>query len=292
LLAQKAALLWANDLDTLGPCWLVATLKRLPLVYDSHEYFTEVPELQGRPLTRAVWLALERLIAPRLRYFITVTDAIAAEYRRRYGAPILTVRNVPLRREALPCAQRGAVLIYQGALNKGRGVEFLLQTMPLRPGVELWLAGAGDRVPELKRLHAELDLGARVRFLGRIPLEELPAITAQARIGLSLEEELGLSYRYGMPNKLFDYIQQHLPVIVSPLAEMAALVRRYDVGIVLEERTPQALATAVRTLLEDDTRYTHYAANAARAAEALCWEQEQEKVRALVRQALPSHEVC
>ena len=69
--------IWANDLDTLLPAFLVARAKRLPLVYDSHEYFTEAAGLTGRPLQRGVWLMVERAIFPRLKAVITVNKGIA-----------------------------------------------------------------------------------------------------------------------------------------------------------------------------------------------------------------------
>ncbi|MFN3874759.1 MAG: glycosyltransferase, partial [Flavobacteriales bacterium] len=103
LLFRKADLLVANDLDTLLACFLAQG--RRALVYDSHEYFTEVPELQGR-FARRVWLAIERWIFPKLKHVITVNDSIAREYKGRYGNQVAVVRNIPMHRELGPLPSR------------------------------------------------------------------------------------------------------------------------------------------------------------------------------------------
>ena len=62
LLFRRVDLLYANDLDTLLPNYLVSKIKRVPLIYDSHELFTEVPELQNAPFKKAVWTKIEKYI--------------------------------------------------------------------------------------------------------------------------------------------------------------------------------------------------------------------------------------
>ena len=64
LLFKKIDLLVSNDLDTLLANYLISKIKGIPLVYDSHEYFTEVPELEGR-FAKKVWLAIEKWIFPK-----------------------------------------------------------------------------------------------------------------------------------------------------------------------------------------------------------------------------------
>ncbi|HRZ76925.1 MAG TPA: glycosyltransferase, partial [Bacteroidales bacterium] len=85
ILWRRADLIVANDLDTLLPCFLVSRIRGIPLVYDSHEYFTGVPELEGRPVVRRVWKGLERRLFPRLRYLVTVNASIATLYEQEYG---------------------------------------------------------------------------------------------------------------------------------------------------------------------------------------------------------------
>jgi len=109
LLCSRVTLLFSNDLDTLLPNFLVARLRGKKLVYDTHEFYTEVPELVRRPRVRAVWLAIERWIFPRLRTVITVNGSIAEAYRARYGNTVDVVRNIPMARDLGPLPSREAL---------------------------------------------------------------------------------------------------------------------------------------------------------------------------------------
>ena len=152
--------IWANDLDTLLPAFLVARAKRLPLVYDSHEYFTEAAGLTGRPLQRGVWLMVERAIFPRLKAVITVNEGIADAYHERYpharGGRPFVVRNMPRKRseptpsstnwkERLGVPANAPLLIVQGAyLDKDRGVVQAVNALSEQPSWHLVVVGAGE----------------------------------------------------------------------------------------------------------------------------------------------------
>lgn len=286
LLRQPCTLIVANDLDTLLACRWASRLRGLPLLYDSHEIFTEVPELIHRPRTRAVWRWLERQLVPQLAAAYTVNESLARHFQGRYGVPFTAIRNLPFARP-LPAVQTPPkVLIYQGALNLGRGIELMIRSMPHLPEFELWIVGKGDVEQKLHELAASLP-AARVRFWGFTPLERLPEITRQAGLGLSLEEDLGANYHYASPNKVYDYLQAGLPVLVSELPEMAALVSEWGCGEVLPptERHPELVAARLRDIFESAT-YARYRQQARLAAKELVWECEKEKLLALYRQML------
>ncbi|MCW0481433.1 glycosyltransferase [Gaoshiqia sediminis] len=282
LLFSGARIVVANDLDTLPACFVAAKLRRKKLVFDSHEYFTEVPELVKRPKVQAFWKKIERLLVPGVKQAITVCDSIADLYQQEYGVPFRIVRNLPLRTPKVTVAPKKKidtneqkVILYQGALNRGRGLEHAIRAMQYTEQAQLWLAGDGDLTAKLQSLVQQLNLGKKVKFLGRIPLHELPGITAQADLGLSIEEDLGLNYRYALPNKLFDYIQQHVPVLVSNLPEMRKVVENYQVGLVLDSHKPHNMARQFEQALYDTDLRNIWLSNLPRAAEELCWECEQ-----------------
>ena len=95
LLLKKSDLIYANDLDTLAPCFLVSKLKKSRLIYDTHELFTEVPELTSRPRVKKIWLNIERFIFPKLDNIVTVNESIATIYEKKYNKPVRYVINVP-----------------------------------------------------------------------------------------------------------------------------------------------------------------------------------------------------
>lgn len=261
LLFSRCDLIVANDLDTLLPCWLVAKLRGRKLVYDSHEYFTEVPELfrpDGRPrFARRVWLAIERWIFPRLRHVITVNNSIAMAYKERYGNIIAVVRNIPMPRELGPLPTRAAlglpedrfILVLQGSgINVERGGEEAVLAMRELPDVLLLLIGGGDAWPVLERMVREHGLQDRVRMLPRMPYVEMMAYTRHAQLGLSLDKDSNLNYRYSLPNKLFDYLRAGVPALVTDLPEVGGLVRATGAGIVVPWPDPQRIAAEVRAL--------------------------------------------
>jgi glycosyltransferase involved in cell wall biosynthesis len=285
LLKSKIDVFVANDLDTLPANYLASRIKRKPLVYDSHEYFTEVPELIGRPIVRSIWTGLEKLLVPRVDAAYTVCDSIAEVYHDLYKVDFKVVRNLPvcLATENIThpmtsshrMSNRSKVILYQGALNLGRGVEAAIRAMQFLDGAELWLAGDGDITNQLKELVAELQLESKVKFLGRLPLHQLHEVTCQADLGISLEEDLGLNYRFALPNKLFDYIQAGVPVLVSNLPEMRHIVEHYQIGAIAETHQRKDLAELMKIALFDQEKRRIWKQNLPVAASELCWENEE-----------------
>jgi glycosyltransferase involved in cell wall biosynthesis len=290
LLFRKSLLLVANDLDTLPAVFLAARIRGVPMVYDSHEYFTELPELVGRPFVRRVWRWFEGSLLPQIRHGYTVCRSIAEAYRERYGVRLAVVRNLPAvsAREATGPVndniQRN-LIIYQGAVNMGRGLETMIRAMVHLEEYHLQIFGDGTITPDLKRLRDSLSLGDRVEFMGRIPFEELRSHTRQAALGISLEEDIGLNYRYALPNKLFDYIQAQIPVLVSDLPEMSGIVREYGIGQVLRNREPEQLARQVGEMMASEELRSEWIHNLRRAALELNWENEVDKLRDVYREA-------
>ncbi len=292
LLKSKVDVFVANDLDTLPANNLASRIKRKPLIYDSHEYFTEVPELIGRPVVRTIWTWLEKILVPKVDAAYTVCDSIAEVYRDLYNVDFKVVRNLPV------CSQveklehqektktQPKVILYQGALNLGRGVGAAIRSMQYLDGAELWLAGDGDLTSELKELVVEMSLESKVKFLGRLPLHQLHEVTCQADLGISLEEDLGLNYRFALPNKLFDYIQAGVPVLVSNLPEMRHIVEHYQIGAISETHQRKELAELMKSALFDQEKRLVWKQNLTKAAKELCWENEEQVLRIVYKQFL------
>jgi len=292
LFASRPHMILANDLDTLSSAFLVSRLRKVPLLYDSHEYFTELPELVDRKHIRAVWEKIERLILPNVKFAMTVCSSIAEEYKRKYGISFEVVRNMPVSavpvisdtwKERFPGKR---IVLYQGAVNKGRGLEMVIKSMPFLDDVQFIIAGSGDIDREIDKLIKETKTSDRVLMTGRLRPEELFQLTCQADLGLSVEEDLGLNYRFALPNKLFDYIRANVPVLCSDLPEMAAIVKGYDIGMVSGEREPAVFAIKVMQALEDPDQIYRWKENLKRAAAELNWENESLTLRKLY------HQVC
>ena len=284
LFFRKLDLLIANDLDTLLANYLVAKIRRKKLVYDSHEYFTEVPELAGRNFTKKVWTTIEKWILPKIKYSYTVCESIAKTYSEKYNITMHVIRNLPVYVEVLPeinvniRQQKEKIIIYQGSLNMARGLELAIETMNYIDNAKLVIIGDGDITHNLQKLADRPALHNRVQFIPRMPYEELISYTIQADLGISLEEKIGLNYYYALPNKLFDYIQARIPVLVSDFPEMAKIVKEYNVGFTVNTSDPRQLASVIKEMIGNENQNKVWKQNLEKAAKKLCWEQEEKKL--------------
>lgn len=257
LLFSKKDVLLSNDLDTLLANFLVSKIQRKKLIYDSHELFTEVPELIDKPFVKSIWLTLESWILPQLKNCYTVCQSIADFYNTKYNTSFKVIKNFPVKKEVQKgefpfYSEENKIIIYQGALNKGRGLELMIETMQHLNNTIFVIVGHGDILESLHRKVAQEKLTDKVKFLGRVSPEELHKTTPSAHLGISLEEDLGLNYRFALPNKIFDYIQAEVPVLVSNLPEMKHIVLSSKIGEIVESRTPKKLANQIEKLLEKD----------------------------------------
>jgi glycosyltransferase involved in cell wall biosynthesis len=283
LLFTKADLFLSNDLDTLPANYLASKLKRNPVVYDSHEYFTEVPELVHRKRVQRLWERMEARILPKLKYSYTVCASIADRYHEKYGIAMKTVRNIPeqnpLHEDYLPdCLAQitsEKIIIYQGAVNIGRGLEQAIQAMEYVKDAVLVIVGDGDIKHELEELAARLNLNDKVIFAGKVPFNRLSAYTKRADVGLCIEENIGLNYYYALPNKLFDYIRAEVPILASRLPEIEKIVNTYDIGCFIELHEPMHMAEQLNDMLYSENLRNHWKTGLKKASGELSWENEE-----------------
>jgi glycosyltransferase involved in cell wall biosynthesis len=289
LLFRKADVLLANDLDTLTANYFASKIKRVPVVYDSHEYFTEVPELIDRPRVKQFWEWLESRMLPNLKHCYTVCDSIAAAYHEKYGTSFKVVRNIPVSKSRLQLIEnenQPKIILYQGAVNIGRGLEQAIKAMHFIEGAQLVIAGDGDIKQQLEELVRTEKLENKVRFTGRLSIDELAELTPTADLGLSIEEDLGLNYRFALPNKLFDYIGAGVPVLVSDLPEMKAIVEKYNIGAISNSHDPKELANAINEALNNSVKRETWKTNLVQASNELTWENEAEVLKGIFAEFL------
>jgi glycosyltransferase involved in cell wall biosynthesis len=276
LLFKRADIVVSNDLDTLPGCAMAAKVKCKKLFYDSHELFTEVPELIGRTRIQKIWERVEKRFVKRVEKFYTVCKPIADIYNEKYHKEVAVIRNLPLKKAVATIDRfEKPTLIYQGALNLGRGIDLMIETMQYLPDFQLIIVGKGDKEHVLQLKAKEMKI-QNLDFKGFVAIEELKKLTAKAHIGLSWEENLGLNYYYALPNKVFDYIQAEIPVLVSNLPGLKSIVDEYHVGEVLKSRSPEKIAQQIEQLYEK--RHT-FEAGLKEASEILTWENEEKVIK-------------
>ena len=278
---SKVDILVANDLDTLLANYLVSVLRRKKLVYDAHELFTEVPELIGRNIVKNIWLKLENWLVPKVNYSYTVCKSISDIYTKKYGINMQVIRNVPLkmdkidRRFPYPGLPLSDFILYQGSVNIGRGIETLIDACEYLRDIKCVIVGDGDIMQAIQQRIIHKNLKDKVILLGKLPFEDLKRVTPFAALGVSIEEFQGFNYYYALPNKLFDYIQSEIPVLVSDFPELRNVVNNYKIGEMLISRNPRELANQLEIMVKK-SKDSFWKKNLAKTAEELCWEKEEQ----------------
>ncbi len=277
LLFSRADIFLSNDTDTLTANFLAAKILNRKLVFDAHELFPEIPELQHRPFVKRCWTKIEDIIFPHLTNCYTVCSSIANYYKLKYGTEMKVVRNVPYYSENIErkiSNGKEKIIIYQGALNIGRGIEWILNAMPLIDNARLLIIGDGDIAEELKQLTVELKITDRVDFKGRIEGNKMHKFTTTADIGLCLLENKGLSYYYSLPNRIFDYMNSGVQVLATDFPEIRNIVELNKTGVLINHYEPEYLAHVIDEMLKNPIDNSHFNL----LSKKYCWENEEQVI--------------
>lgn len=285
LLFSKTNYLLANDLDTLVPNYIVSRMRNKMIFYDTHEYYTGVPELKDAPVKRKVWKFFEDRIFPKLKRVYTVNDSVKSLYEKEYGNAISVIRNVPVSKPVHP-KQRPAhwtnkiILLMQGiGINRNRGGLELLEAMNYLPDrFYLVYIGDGNLWDTIAAKRKEWHLEDKVEMISKLPPEELKAYTPLAHLGFSLDGFADVNFLFNLPNKIFDYIHAGIPVVATAIPEVKAILDQYQCGVCISSQEPKQIAEQIDQLIRDKDRYEQLKRNAVLAAKELNWEHEKYKL--------------
>ncbi|OHW40590.1 glycosyltransferase family 4 protein [Pseudomonas sp. 06C 126] len=296
---HRAAVVHAHDVNTLPTAWLAAKLSGARVVYDAHEISTS---REGYNSFRGLVARVEGVLMPRVQGSITTTDARAKFFARAYGVPRpvvlqnrprLTVSPASQRiRQELQLQQPWPIVIYQGGLQQGRGLERLVRIAASVNDAYFVFIGGGRLTAPLTALSQELGLTERVHFIPTVSLADLPSYTASADIGVQPIENTCLNHFTTDSNKLFEYLIAGLPVVATDLPEIRRIVRAFDIGLLVRESDDQQLIDALNRLVSDPQLRRTFAGNAAIAATRLNWEQQEKLLVNLYGRVLKGRTSC
>jgi glycosyltransferase involved in cell wall biosynthesis len=276
LIFRRADGICAIDLDTILPVLLSSRLKRIPRIYDAHEYFTELKEVRTRPRIRSFWLRIERLAVPRFPMGYTVSPGLAAMFEKQYGVSYAVVRNLPVLKTQGSIEVRERHLIYTGAVNEGRGFEYLIPALANLP-YRLVVCGDGNYMLRLRELIRQYGVEDRVELRGMLLPEALAAEARSATVGLGLADREGINQYFALPNKFFDYMHAGLPQLAMNYPEYRSINEQLPVAVLLDRLDVDEVARAIRQLMENKDLLGTLRQNCEKARQLYCW-QEEEKV--------------
>ncbi len=273
LLFKNADCICAIDLDTILPCYYISKLKGIKRVYDAHEYFSQLDEVVSRPKIYRFWHRIEKKMLPRFKHGYTVCDSLAEQFNKNYGASYKVIRNVPVLNETKERESMDHVVLYQGAVNKGRGLDHVVLAMR-EVSIPLWVCGSGNFMDELNAIIHKNKLGQRVFFFGMLEPAELRKKTAQSYIAINPFEKTGLNQYLSLSNKFFDYIHAGVPQITMNYPEYRKINAQYRVAVLIDDLQPSTISKAINNLLTDSELYLQLKQNCLKAKQELNWEKE------------------
>ena len=277
LMLKKMDAICAIDLDTIHPCYTISWFKKIPRIYDAHELFTELKEVITRPGVKKVWDTVEKKLVPKFKWGYTVSESIAEEFKKRYNVEYSTIRNVPVLKETQTAEPPVPFILYQGAVNEGRGLEFLIPAIKY-VNSKLVVCGDGNFMSQSKKLIAENKLEDKIELKGWVDPDKLRLISQQATIGIALSEKEGLNQWLALPNKFFDYIHAAVPQITMNFPEYQKINRQYEVAILIDDLKPEAVAGTINELLNNGTKRNLLRENCLKARQELNWQNEEKKL--------------
>jgi len=288
--SKNADVYHANDLNTLFQAYTCARLFRLKtrkkLVYDSHEVQTS-----RTGYGRGAYIFE--------RFFIKRTDANFSENltRSTYTAELYNIDPpVPIYNYSRPYSYNDTydkkinlhalleldrdvpILLYQGGVQFGRGLDKLVEAAEFIEEGVIVMIGDGREKPGLREKVRQSGLCEKVRFLDKVPLEDLPRYTVNAYLGFQVLNNTCYNHYSASSNKLYEYIFAHVPVVACDFPEIARVVREDDIGILVDSHSPRDIAKAVNFLVRNKASRDKMAGNCAAARSKYSWDDEKHKL--------------
>ncbi len=278
LLFHRFNIVCGVDLDTIVPCLIISKLKSKPCIYDAHELFAETPEVERRKSIQKFWKKVEKYAVTRIKKGICVSDGLKKYFEVNYQKEFSVIRNFPVsEKEISVTAKNKNQIIYQGALNEGRGLEYLIEAMKNVQG-KLILAGEGDLSEQLRKQVKDSLLENKIEFKGFIEPSELKALTNQSTIGINILEARSKNYYHSLANKFFDYTSAGIPNINMRFPEYEKMNHEFEVSVLIDDLKPETISTAINHLLNDSGFYQKLHQNCLRAREEWNWGEEKNKL--------------
>ncbi len=274
LLFCKATILCAIDLDTIMPVYYASKIRGKQRVYDAHELFTELQEVVTRPSVYKMWRWIEQHTVPNFPVGYTVGAYIAEVFHERYGVNYKLVRNMTVLKPLNIPEKKEKYILYQGAVNVGRCFEFLIPAMK-HVNAQLIICGEGNFFKEAKAIAVLHQLENKVIFKGYIPPEDLKQYTLNAYIGITLFEAVAFSNKMSLANRFFDYLHSGVPQLCVQYPEYEKINNEFEVAHLIDEPTPEKIATGLNFLIENENHYQHLQKECLKARERYCWQEEE-----------------
>lgn len=274
LKGRRLDMVIVEDLQLLPAAFQIRDGARI--VFDAREYYPKQHDNQllFRLLKEPERVRLCHKYLSGCDYLFTVSDGLAREYKEVFGVDMTVLRSTP-RYANMPigeCDGSAIRMVHHGMASRGRKIELMIdvmETLDERFTLDFYLTGDDGYCRELRERARG---NSQIRFKEPVRFDEILAMLNQYDIGLYLLSTAGFNTRHSLPNKLFEYIQARLAVVVGPSPDMGEVVKAFECGIVMKSFDKNEIALSMNSMTRD--QITGLKRNSDRAARELCFEKE------------------
>ncbi|RIO73016.1 glycosyltransferase [Mammaliicoccus sciuri] len=292
---QNADIYHANDLNTL-PQAIVCSKLRLkpkPLIYDSHEVQSDRTGYNPKTIKR-----IESFMLKFVDQMIVENHTRAKYNEDIYGFYPKTLYNYSEKynieekpqinlHKKIGINEDEKILLYQGGLQQGRGLELLIEAMDEIEEGHLLFIGGGKLTQTLKEQAEASKQADRIHFLDKVPFQELPSYTREAYLGFQVLQNSCFNHYSASSNKLFEYMMAHVPVVSCDFPEIKKVVEETHTGLVVDSHNASEIANAVNQLVKDTSLRNQLSENTKQAKEIYNWNNEKSKLLEVYNQFVP-----
>lgn len=278
LLFRPCDIICADDLDTALPVLFSSRIKNKTRVFDAHELFCEMHDIVTRPRIQKFWRTIEKFAQPKFPIGYAANNDYANEYKKMYGVHYSVIMNCPLlTNEIINKNRNEKLIIYQGAVERGRGFEQLFKAVK-KLGLQLVVCGKGTYFNEIKQLAKEDGVSENVVFAGFVLPEKLNQYNQNAYIGMNVNDGFGKSFYYSLTNRFFDFMHAGIPQIANDNPENRSINEKYEIAVLVDELTAESITNAIHLLINDKELYSRLQQNCLKAREMYSWQNEEKKL--------------
>ena len=240
-------LVQAHDLDALRAAAILGPKLDIPVIYDTHELWSEQPFIDS---VEAVdyWNALEKELIAYADAVMTINEPLAEILKQRYELEeVMALHNCQTVQSIKPRpANETPIALYQGAYVPHRGLEQVIAAAGITDKVRIALRGFGSSEKELRAL----DEKKRILWWDPVPGPQVVQAASQADIGLIPFLPTCLNHYYSTPNKLFEYMSAGLAIAGSDIPEVARFVNEHRMGELFDPYSPSDIARALEVMVD------------------------------------------
>lgn len=238
----------------LGFLQLCACLKTglMKLILNAHEYYPE--EFADKPEWKELgekYKSVLRNCSPKIDLVFAVNETIGKRYKQEFNVGFTEITNATDHEADLkPSAVSEPIkIVHHGVALVNRKIEIMIEAvLKSTTPCELHLILVPTEKEYFEKLISKYSSNKRIIFSETVAVKQISKHLNQFDIGLFYLEPVNYNWKHALPNKLYEFVQARLAVMISPNPDMKKVVEQYELGWVTKDFSLDALVGAINSI--------------------------------------------